>query len=392
MDEATRNCAFAYPGRARTSAGLAAGAASPKLALLWRGDREARRIVTAQNCRLHKVFEALTMLGVGAEPVLYADEIADEVREHLLKLDGVLVWADPIWQGQNRRQLDAMLRDVASCRVWVSAHPDIILKMGVKEVLHRTKALGWGTDTHFYQTAEAFREEFPRNLASGGPRVVKRNRGNGGQGVWKVELVPLAGESEDMIVCVLQARRGSLPERMPLAGFMQRCEEYFDADGCIVDQPFQARLPEGMIRCYMGADKVVGFGQQLIKALIPPPPEGPDSEAAQPGPRIMHPASAPKFQPLRKKMEGEWTPQLMQLLDIDVPSLPIIWDADFLYGPRTASGEDTYVLCEINVSSIYPFPEQALAEIARLTLDRVRAAKAARQSDGAVGGKQFHLR
>jgi hypothetical protein len=79
-------------------------------------------------------------------------------------------------------------------------------------------------------------------------------------------------------------------------------------------------------------------------------------------------------------MEGEWTPQMMQLLDIDVSSLPVIWDADFLYAPRTQSGEDTYVLCEINVSSVYPFPEQAPAEIARLTRERVLTAKAARQS------------
>jgi hypothetical protein len=27
------------------------------------------------------------------------------------------------------------------------------------------------------------------------------------------------------------------------------------------------------------------------------------------------------------------------------------------YGPRTASGEDTYVLYEINVSSVFPLPE-----------------------------------
>ena len=27
-------------------------------------------------------------------------------------------------------------------------------------------------------------------------------------------------------------------------------------------------------RCYLGVNKVVGFGHQLIKALIPPPPEG----------------------------------------------------------------------------------------------------------------------
>ena len=91
---------------------------------------------------------------------------------------------------------------------------------------------------------------------------------------------------------------------------MARCEPYFASAGCIIDQPFQPRLPEGMIRCYMGVDKVVGFGHQLIKALIPPPPEGPDSPAAQPGPRIMHGPDAAPFQALRKKMEDEWTPQM----------------------------------------------------------------------------------
>ena len=126
-----------------------------------------------------------------------------------------------------------------------------------------------------------------------------------------------------------------------------------------------------MIRCYMGVNKVVGFGHQFIKAVIPPPPEGPDSEAAQPGPRIMHPASAEPFQALRSKMESEWTPQMMDVLGIDVGSMPIIWDADFLYGPRTASGDDTYVLCEINVSSVFAIPEQAPAEIARLASARL---------------------
>ena len=71
-------------------------------------------------------------------------------------------------------------------------------------------------------------------------------------------------------------------------------------------------------------------------------------------------------------MESEWTPRVMQVLDIDAESLPIIWDADFLYGPRTPSGEDTYVLCEINVSSVFPFPEQVPSEIARRALGRTR--------------------
>ena len=126
-----------------------------------------------------------------------------------------------------------------------------------------------------------------------------------------------------------------------------------------------------MIRCYMGTDKVVGFGHQLIKALIPPPSEGPDSPAAQPGPRIMHGPDAKAFQALRAKMETEWTPQMMEVLGIGSASLQIIWDADFLYGPQTAPGEDSYVLCEINVSSCFAIPDQAPAAIARLALNRM---------------------
>jgi hypothetical protein len=269
--------------------------------------------------------------------------------------------------------LDAMLRDVAARGPWVSAHPDVILEMGVKEVLYRTRHLGWGTDTRLYRTAEEFSASFPSRLRSAGPRVLKQNRGNGGQGVWKVELLSEpAGKAS--VVRVLHALRGSMPEELPLAEFITRCESYFASDGCIVDQPFQPRLPDGMIRCYMGADRVVGFGHQFIKALIPPPPEGPDSPAAQPGPRIMHGADAEQFQALRAKMEAEWTPQMMKVLGIETGSLPIIWDADFLYGPRTASGEDSYVLCEINVSSVFAIPDQAPAAIARLALTRLRSA------------------
>src|SRR5260221_13134072 len=77
-----------------------------------------------------------------------------------------------------------MLRDVASRGVWISAHPDVILKMGVKEVLYRTKHLGWGADTHLYRTARAFNEHFPQRLQSAGPRGLKQNRGHSGVGGW----------------------------------------------------------------------------------------------------------------------------------------------------------------------------------------------------------------
>ncbi|HEX5455431.1 MAG TPA: Cj0069 family protein [Stellaceae bacterium] len=342
-----------------------------KLAILWRGDAAARRDATPQNNRFHRIFEELAVLGVAAEPVVYDEAFADEVREQLLAADGVLVWVDPIHQGKTRAALDPLLRDVAARGTWVSAHPDVILKMGVKEVLYRTKHLGWGTDTQLYRSAAEFGAAFPARLQSSGPRVLKQNRGNGGQGVWKVEALPAAAGQGDR-VRVLQAQRASMPQDLPLPEFIRRCDAYFGWGGCIVDQPFQPRLPDGMIRCYLAGDTVVGFGHQLIKALIPPPPEGPDSLAAQPGPRIMHGADAAPFQALRAKMETEWVPQMMAVLDIDAASLPIIWDADFLYGPRTASGDDSYVLCEINASSCFAIPAEAPAAIARLALHRCR--------------------
>ena len=49
-------------------------------------------------------------------------------------------------------------------------------------------------------------------------------------------------------------------------------------------------------------------------------------------------------------------------------ALPLLWDADFLYGPPQ-QGVDTYVLCEINVSSVSPFPAEAVPKLA----DAVRA-------------------
>ena len=69
-------------------------------------------------------------------------------------------------------------------------------------------------------------------------------------------------------------------------------------------------------------------------------------------------------------------------LGIDAASLPIIWDADFLYGPRTASGEDTYVLCEINVSAVAPYPDTAAPKVAQIALRAVQARQRLLGSDG----------
>ncbi len=332
-----------------------------RVAVLSRGDHEARRTATAGNSRFAAVFAALAAAGIDAEPAIYDEEIAADVRAQLLQVDAVLVWVNPLDGGRTREALDLLLRDVALHGVWVSTHPHVILRMGTKEVLHRTRDLGWGSDVRLYRTREEFRAGFPTSLRSAGARVLKQNRGCNGYGVWKVEAL------DDAPVRVLQAERGSMPETLTLDEMMARCIPYFGWGGCIIDQVFQPRLAEGMIRCYMAQGRVAGFGHQLIKALVTPPADGPE----EPGPRIMHPPEAPAFQMLRRRMETEWVPQMQSLLDIEAADLPVIWDADFLCGPRRPDGSDSYVLCEINVSSVWPIPDQAPAAIAQVVADRL---------------------
>jgi hypothetical protein len=329
------------------------------IGIVSRGDAAARRDPNRHDSRFADIYEALAAVGVEACPAIYDESFAEEFREQLLTLDGVLVWVNPIQDGRNRSGLDAVLRDVAARGVWVSAHPDVILKMGTKEVLHRTRSMGWGSDTALYQTAESMRAELPSRLAAG-PRVIKRSRGNGGQGVWKVERLPTSP-----MVRVLDATKDA-PEELALGDFIRRCAEYFD-NGSVVDQPFQPRLSEGVVRCYMAGDRCAGFGHHKVKALVDTP-----AARAEAGPRLYTSKSDPRFQRLRRLMEDEWTVQLTSLLDIARDDLPAIWDADFMLGPVRADGSDSYVLGEINVSSVHPYPEEAPVEIARLVADRLQ--------------------
>ena len=216
---------------------------SYKVAVVWRGDRQMRDEARGETSRLKAIFQALARQGLRAEPAVYSEAFADEVRDQLLSADGVLVWVDPISGGLRRNSLDQLLREVATSGVLVSTHPDVIAKMGVKSVLYHTRSLGWGSDTAFHRTQEEFEAAFPIRLAAGGPRVLKQERGNGGIGVWKVTSLP------EGAVEVLSASADDGPRVTPLAAFMAERRGDFGLGCGLVDQPFQARHLEGMVRC-----------------------------------------------------------------------------------------------------------------------------------------------
>ena len=342
-----------------------------RVGLLWRAEWDPvdQGPPDIESCRLRDVFAAFATLGVNAEPVVYSDETVIEVRAQLLALDGVLVWVNPIEHGRDRSKLDPLLREVAAAGVWVSAHPDVILKMGTKEVLVDTQHMSWGAETNLYRSAAQLGEELPSRLAARGPLVMKRHRGMGGDGVWKVELADPSSSSHDeqSRVLVQHAVKGSGREELLLREFVGRCEPYFAGTGLMVEQPYQSRLAEGMIRAYLTHEKVVGFAHQYPRGLMPP---GVDDRSTA---KAFEPASEPSYGELRDRLESEWIPELREILGIETHALPVIWDADFLYGPKTSAGEDSYVLCEINVSSTFAFPEFAMPTVAQAAISRIQA-------------------
>jgi hypothetical protein len=336
-----------------------------QIGIVWRGNPSDPDPELSET-RLAKVFAALARRGLTGVPIVYADDAVDEARQRLSALDGALVWIDPLSDGANRGVLDAMLCDVASQGVWVSAHPDVILKMGTKEVLVQTRDMGWGTDSRLYTSPAELQAQLP-TLLQQGARVLKQHRGNNGIGVWKVEL---AGEST---VRVLEATRAASVQKTTLSTALEMFAPYFEGGGCLIDQPYQD-LTKGMVRCYLVQGRVAGFGHQYVTALAELP-EG-ETQSPLPPPRLYYGPSKPEFQALKQRLERQWLPEMQSLLGIDTDSLPMLWDADFLYGPPDDAGADTHVLCEINVSSVFPFPNDALEPLADAVLRRVNAKRA----------------
>ena len=338
----------------------------PKVGLLWRAEWDPPEGPGSliESCKLREMFRSFAALGVPAQPVVYSDEGAEAVRDQLLSLDGVLVWVNPIEQGLDRTKLDAVLREVADAGVWVSAHPDVILKMATKQVLVDTRQMSWGTDTRLYRSAAELREHLPSRIAEQAPLVLKQNRGMGGNGVWKVER---DASDDDTTLRVQHAVRDSVPETLSLNEFVARCEPYFAGNGLMVAQPYQARLAEGLIRVYMTHDQVVGFAHQYPRGLLPPA-DAPMANAE----KTFELPSAAAYRDLRNRMESDWVLEMQELLSIETHRLPVIWDADFFYGTETTSEDDAYVLCEINASSTFAFPEHAMPTVAKAATQRIQ--------------------
>ena len=132
-----------------------------------------------------------------------------------------------------------------------------------------------------------------------------------------------------------------------------------------------ARLAEGMVRAYLVEDRVAGFGHQAVNALHP--------EAAQPGTRLYHGPELAGFQELRQQLESDWVTLLRQRAGLAREQLPLLRDCDFMLGEAVPGEPERFVPCEINVSSVSPFPPSSISPLVEAVKVRLARSGATQQ-------------
>lgn len=320
--------------------------------MIYGPDESAKSIFSEEKYR--DLANYFVQRGSTVRSIVYNNTIAERLRMELADLAVLLVWVNPIEEGEDRSILDSLLVELSNRGVLVSTHPDVIKKIGTKLILFDTRKMDWGGDVRLYQTADEFRMTFLESLDIGVPRVLKRFRGDGGIGVFKVWKTP----DEQFPVRLLHAQRGSEEQSLTVDAFHAQMNAYFLDGNPVVNQEWNNNILNGVVRCYLSGNEVVGFGYQEVNALYPRL-----SGPVAPGKRYYFTGKCGLFQDLRSLMETEWINELLSIADLPESALPVIWDIDLFIDMNAGTPKKKYSLCEINVSCVSPFPESAIPKI-----------------------------
>uniref|UniRef100_A0A7S2X9Z1 DUF6815 domain-containing protein n=1 Tax=Lotharella oceanica TaxID=641309 RepID=A0A7S2X9Z1_9EUKA len=257
------------------------------------------------------------------------------------------------YEGVTQSKLDGLLNDMVKEGKKGMSSAESMQKMGAKDALVKIKDLECGLScTAAYYDMKSLTENFPKTMASGDIRVLKQNRGSQGEGIWVCKLAPgeekkiADGKCPEDTLLDLQEAYDNHKEQQTIGDFMKYCKKYLDGEnGQLVDQKFLPRIVEGEVRVFMIGDKPV----ELIHKK---PAEGGISATLSSGAKyVKYAPDDAKFTLLMSKFKAD-LPKLMEALDLKGQPLPLVWTADFILGPKTADGQDTFFVGEFNCSCV----------------------------------------
>jgi hypothetical protein len=234
--------------------------------------------------------------------------------------------------------------------------------MGTKEVLYKIRETPFGGDIKLYHSFTDFKERFLKEQK--GIRILKQYRGNGGDGVFKIDT------SNIKKIRITHAKNGNEESQVSVDDLFKMFESYFNTNSMLIDQEWNQNIVNGMVRCYLSGSKVTGFGYQEINALYPITVKSP--VVKKPSQRFYFSEDNGMFSDLKNIMEKSWVAQLQEITGVKNEMLPVIWDADFFINKiNTENTSEKYSLCEINVSCVSPFPESSIPYIAEEVRKRI---------------------
>ncbi|OCS84725.1 Cj0069 family protein [Caryophanon tenue] len=291
------------------------------------------------------MIDALQKRGQAAEVLFFDEAFIDEIYAYTVA--HAVAYVSRINPGnlQNEALYMAMLEKLSEQGIVGLSHPRTMKTYGDKEALVTLRHTPLvPTDTFLYTDAESFTHFLPTTLAVQ-DRVVKKNRGSTGEGVWRIQLEDTSLRQQTLIP--LHARihcteaKDNQTTTMTLQAFIEQCtEQLYIQEASLIDMPYLPRVTEGELRVIMLNDKPL----QIVKKE--PAVQDAFSTTLFSGARYTY--HEPNAYPALIQHLLDALPTMRTLLGY---TLPFLWTADFILH-TTPQQQTTYILSELNCSCV----------------------------------------
>ena len=293
------------------------------------------------------IIDSLKSKGWTAEIIFYADKDRGEIYRYTQnKADAYISRVNPGNLGDETGYFQ-MLRELVNNGVEGLPHPDAMIAYGAKNSVEKLKGSPIvPDDVYTYYDFDTMKAELPKSLLKG-VRVVKQNRGSTGEGIWRVEVIDRDKYKKSIPMDArlkLTEAKDNHTEEKTVQEFLEFCIQYLEGDnGMLLDMPFLERIVEGEIRVLMLRDTVVNVVHKKPAATK-------DAFSATLFSGAKYRYDKPEQWPDLVKSVTESLPLIQSRLgNYD---LPLIWTADFILDTNKKTGEDMYILGEINASCV----------------------------------------
>lgn len=302
------------------------------------------------------ILEWIKKQGFDWEVIFYDENKKDEIYDYVSKKAGVVI---PRVNPGNLKSVDdffVFLNKLSKNGILVNTHPDVMINLNFKDILVKLSNTNLCyDDSYFYHTFEEFKKQFKKNLEKYKFRVLKKNYGSTGEGVWIVELL------EDGRLKAIEAVNNEKKKFDSIEEFENFLKDYFEDDkdevyfkwkSGFVDVRFLPRITEWEIRVV-----IIWEEPKLVVHKKPAEWE----------------FSATLFSWAKYNSDSVDNPKWKEVVEITKNAMndikeyiwnreyPLIWTLDYILD-YDENWKDKYVLSEINCSCVWITTDLQLAD------------------------------